>query len=171
MANPSPSEDDGGQVNPENKEATGTGREVANRQKLRWLWTGLAVYFFIVLYALPHAFTLPYQILVLAGILNMAITISVVLSMRRVYRRMRGQSYPANRESSLATSSSASETDRRRLRFLWIGVISYSLIFLNGLGYAGKVPLPIFALGGTISAVIVTTLILTMTRIYKRLRH
>jgi hypothetical protein len=44
-----------------------------DRRKLRWLIIGFVCYFLFMVYALPPAPVLPYQIFALCGVLNFAI--------------------------------------------------------------------------------------------------
>jgi hypothetical protein len=159
----------GALVDPEKKisEAKSSANRQANRN-LRWLWIGFVLYFFIMLYAVRYALTVPYQLLVLGGVLNMAIIISFVVAIRRGYRRTAG--HPGGNETgSEVTSDATREADRRRLRWLWVGAGLYFLIFLNGLGYAGKVPRPVLILGAVLNGAILITFILTIRRAYRRM--
>ena len=66
-------------------------------------------------------------------------------------------------------------SDRRILKWLWFGVGLYSLIFLNGLrlslANAGEVPLVAVVLGDVVNGAILTALILTLRKIYKRVQQ
>ena len=63
----------------------------------------------------------------------------------------------------------------RNLKWLWLGVGLYTLIFLNGLrlGFAnaGEVPLVGVIVGEVINGAILTTLILALRRAYKRVQQ
>lgn len=155
--------------NKETNEVTFNANREADRRKLQWLWIGFVLYFFIMLSALRYALAVPYQSLVLGGVLNMAIIISFVVAIRRVYRRMGGQVHPGGSETSEVASNANREADRRRLRWLWVGAGLYFLIFLNGLGYAGKVPHLVLILGAVLNGAIVITIILTIRRVYRRM--
>lgn len=72
---------------------------------------------------------------------------------------------PENKETIDVTA------ERRKLRWAWVGLGIYFLIFLNAIRYAGKVPYQIFILGALINATIITVLILAMRRGYRRLRN
>ena len=61
---------------------------VADIRRVRVLWIGLALYFLILLNALRYVHSVPYQALVLGGLVIAAIIIAIVVSMRRVYRRI-----------------------------------------------------------------------------------
>lgn len=67
------------------------------------------------------------------------------------------------------------EGDRRRLKLLWIGAGLYFLIFLNGLrlGLAnvGELPLVAIIFGEALNGAILTTFILTLRKVYKRIQH
>jgi hypothetical protein len=72
-------------------------------------------------------------------------------------------------------STASTEVDRRRLKLLWIGVALYSLIFLNGLrlglANAGELPLIGIILGEALNGAILTTFILTLRKVYKRVQQ
>jgi hypothetical protein len=67
------------------------------------------------------------------------------------------------------------EVDRRRIKGLWIGAGLYSLIFLNGLrlGLAsvGKLPLEAIVLAEVLNGAILTTFILALRNVYRRIRQ
>jgi len=64
--------------------------------------------------------------------------------------------------------------NRRNLKWLWVGVGLYSLIFLNGLRLslpnAGEVPLVAVILGDIVNGAILTALIVTLRKVYKRVQ-
>jgi hypothetical protein len=60
----------------------------ADVRKIRVLWIGLGLYFLITLNALRYAREVPYQILILGALVNMAIVMAIIISMRRVYKRL-----------------------------------------------------------------------------------
>jgi hypothetical protein len=130
---------------------------------LRWLIIGFVCYFLFMVYALPPASVLPYQIFALCGVLNFAIMGAFVFSIRKVYLRMKGLTLPAGVEVDESTAKLRMEFDRRRLKWLWMGAGLYSLIFLNGLrlGFVLRSELPLLAiflaevLNGSILAVFV----------------
>ena len=130
---------------------------------MRWLIIGFVCYFLFMVYALPPASVLPYQIFALCGVLNFAIMGAFVFSIRKVYLRMKGLTLPAGVEVDESTAKLRMEFDRRRLKWLWMGAGLYSLIFLNGLrlGFVLRSELPLLAiflaevLNGSILAVFV----------------
>ena len=67
------------------------------------------------------------------------------------------------------------ESDRRRLKLLWIGAGLYSLIFLNGLRLglekAGELPLVGIILAETLNGAILATFIFTLRKVYKRVQQ
>jgi hypothetical protein len=67
------------------------------------------------------------------------------------------------------------DADRRRLKWLWIGVGLYSLIFVNGLrlGLAnvGELPLVGIVLAEVLNGAILVTFILTLRKVYKRIQQ
>jgi hypothetical protein len=60
----------------------------ADARKIRILWIGLGIYFLIMLNALRYARGLPYPIFILGALVNIAIIVTIIVSMRRVYKRM-----------------------------------------------------------------------------------
>jgi hypothetical protein len=75
--------------------------------------------------------------------------------------------FESERGEEVKTKSA--EVDRRKLRWLWIGLGTYFLIFLNALRYATVVPYQIFILGALINGAVIVTIIMAMRRVYKRL--
>jgi uncharacterized integral membrane protein len=72
-------------------------------------------------------------------------------------------------------SAAGIEVDRRRLKWLWIGAGTYSLIFLNGLrlglANASEFPLVVIILAEVLNGAILTTIILTLRKVYKRIQQ
>lgn len=99
-----------------------------DRRKLRWLIIGFACYFLFMVYALPHASVLPYQIFALCGVLNFAIIGAFVFSIRKFYLRMKGITLSKGDNVDEATAKLGLDFDRRRLKWLWMGAGVYSLI-------------------------------------------
>ncbi len=60
----------------------------ADIRRLRVLWIGLGMYFLIMLNALRYASLVPYQILIVGGLVNGMVIVAIVVAMRRVYRRV-----------------------------------------------------------------------------------
>lgn len=56
---------------------------------------------------------------------------------------------------------------RWKVRALWVGAVTYFLIFLNGLRYWGQVPLIIEILGTLLNLAIVTFLVTSIRKAYK----
>jgi hypothetical protein len=52
---------------------------------------------------------------------------------------------------------------------LWVGAGLYFLIFVNGLRYFAQLPYQIVILGTAINAMILTALIVTIRKVYKRI--
>lgn len=69
-------------------EVLSTPSKSSDVRKIRVLWFGLVFYFLLLLNALRFVHALPYQLLILAALLNGAIIITIVVAMRRVYRRL-----------------------------------------------------------------------------------
>ncbi len=65
--------------------------------------------------------------------------------------------------------------DRRRLKVLWMGTGLYSLIFLNGLrlglANAGELPPVTIILAEVLNGAILTTIVLTLRKVYKRVQQ
>jgi uncharacterized integral membrane protein len=60
----------------------------ADKTKLRVLWAGICLYILIMANALRLTAQLPYQVLVLGGLVNMGIIISMFVAMNKIKRRM-----------------------------------------------------------------------------------
>ena len=59
-----------------------------NVRRARALWIGLVVYFLITLNAFQYAGRIPYQVFVIGALLNVAILLSFVVALTRVYKRV-----------------------------------------------------------------------------------
>ncbi len=142
-----------------------------DRQKLKWLIVTFVLYFLLMLYALPRASALPYQIFALCGLLNFAIIGAFVFGIRKVYLRMKGLTVPRGVEVDEATLKPRRNSDQRRLKLLWIGGAVYFLIFVNGLrlgfAYAGEVPVLVIVLGELLNGAILTVIVLEIRKIYR----
>lgn len=125
-----------------------------------------------MVYALPRAATLPYQILALCGFLNFAIIGVFVFGIRKVFLRMKGLTVPKGAEVDEGTLKRRRDFDQRRLKLAWIGGAAYFLIFLNGLriGFAsaGKVPVLVIISGEFLNGAILTVIVLEIRKIYRR---
>lgn len=73
--------------NQANEVLTGSTRQ-ADVRKIRVLWIGLGLYFLIMLNALRYTRGVPYQIFILGALMNIAIIVAIIISMRRVYKRL-----------------------------------------------------------------------------------
>jgi len=128
-----------------------------------------------MLYAFRYASTVPYQMFAIAGFLNMAIILTFVFAIRLVYIRMQGKASAEQIQVSETQSQQSIDSDRRRLKGLWIGVGLYSLIFLNGIrlgfAYAGKLPLVTIILGEALNGAILATFIVTLRKVQKRIHQ
>jgi hypothetical protein len=144
-----------------------------DRRKLRWLIVAFVGYFFFVVYALPHASTLPYQIFALCAVLNLAIIGVFVFSIRKVCLRMKGLTLPTGVEVDETTVKLRLDFDRRRLKWLWLGAVLFSLALLNGLRlcfvYAGTKILLIVILSVILNGLILTAFIVSIREVYERL--
>lgn len=132
---------------------------------------GFVLYFLLMVYALPRASVLPYQVFVLCGLLNFAIIGVFVFAIRKVYLRMKGLTVPQGAEVDAATAKRRIDFDQRRLKLLWIGGGTYFLIFLNGLrlgfAYAGELPTSVIILGELLNCAILAVIVLEIRKIYR----
>jgi hypothetical protein len=60
----------------------------ADKTKLRVLWVGVCLYILIVANSFRLATQLPYQALIVGGLVNMGIIISMFVAMNKIKRRM-----------------------------------------------------------------------------------
>jgi hypothetical protein len=143
------------------------------RQKLRWLIISFVCYFLFMVYALPRAAVLPYQIFALCGVLNFAIIAAFVFSIRKVYLRMKGLTLAAGVAVDESTTKLRMDFDRRRLKWLWMGAGLYSLIFLNGIrfGFAnvGRLPLLVIIFAEALNGSILAVFVLEIRKVRHRL--
>jgi hypothetical protein len=70
---------------------------------------------------------------------------------------------PAEREEAI-------KQDKKRLRMLWVGFITYFLIMLNALRFATKVPYQIFILGALINMSIIVSIFVAMNKVRRRMQ-
>ena len=61
------------------------------------------------------------------------------------------------------------QTDRRKLWGLWIGLGVYFVIMLNAFRYAHRIPYQAFILGALLNVAVITSFILALRRVYKRI--
>jgi hypothetical protein len=81
-----------GNMAAETEKPNGTGRQESNgadKSRLRVLWIGLCLYLLIVLNAMRLTNQVPYQALVLGGLVNLGIIISIFVAISKVRKRMR----------------------------------------------------------------------------------
>ncbi len=130
-------------------------------------------YFLFMVYALRYATVVPYQILGLCAILNAAIILIFVFSIRKVYLRMKGLTVLKGVEVDETAAKLRMDFDRRRLKWLWMGAGLYSLIFLNGIrfGFAnvGRLPLLGIICAEALNGSILTVFVLEIRKVYHRL--
>ena len=146
-----------------------------DRKKLTWLCIGFVLYFCVMVYGFRYASTIPYQMLAVSAVLNMAIILFFVFGIKRVYRRMQTHGRAEVSDTIPQTKSGyRPDVDRQRVKGLWAGVVLYSFIFLNGIrlgfAYAGRLPLPLIALAELLNGAILITLIFTLRKVHKRIR-
>lgn len=72
----------------QSSEVSSSTSRASDRRRIRVLWIGLVLYFLIMLNALRYAYRVPYQILILGSLVNVAIILAIIVSIRRVYRRL-----------------------------------------------------------------------------------
>ena len=60
----------------------------ADRRRLKILYMGLGLYLLIIFNGFRYAARVPYQALIAAGVLNMAIVITIVMAIVKVRRRL-----------------------------------------------------------------------------------
>lgn len=72
----------------QSSEDSSSASRASDRRKIRVLWIGLVLYFLIMLNAFRFAYRVPFQILIIASLVNVAIILAIIVSMRRVYRRL-----------------------------------------------------------------------------------
>lgn len=124
-----------------------------------------------MVYALPHASVLPYQIFALCGLLNLVIIGAFVFGIRKVYLRMKGLTLPEADNVDEITAKRRRGFDRRRLKWLWMGAGLYSLIFLNavrfGFAYADRLPLLVIIFAEVLNGTILATFLLSIREIHR----
>lgn len=127
-----------------------------------------------MLFAFRYASRLPYQIFVLGAVLNMIIIFSFVFGIRKIVRRMQVVGRPQGNDG-VQTELQYGFSDERRLKLLWIGVGTYSLIFLNGLRlgftYANSIPLPALIFGELLNGGILATFIFEVRKVQRSIRQ
>ena len=72
----------------ETTEMTPKSAREGDHRKVRVLWAVLIMYFLIMVNAFRYAYRVPYQILILASLVNAGIILSIIITMRRIYKRM-----------------------------------------------------------------------------------
>lgn len=148
---------------------------LSDRKKLTWLSIGLFLYFCLMVFAVRYASTIPYQMLLFAAVLNMGIILTFVFSIVRVLRRMQGVARTGRDQGTQTGPQQGVIADERRLKLLWIGTGTYSLIFLNGLRlgftYANSMPLAVLVLGELLNGAILATFIFELRKVQKNIRQ
>jgi len=149
---------------------TSDSKETANR-KLRWLWASLIMYLLFMFVALNYALKVPYQILAVGGVLNTAILFTFILTIRRLYLRSRGRVDLKSSETREVTSSRSLESDRRSIRWLWIGAGVAFLTCINAIAYVRELPYKATVGIVILYAGIAIAFVLEIRRVYHRLRQ
>jgi hypothetical protein len=73
------------------------------------------------------------------------------------------------RSELIRVDTNAKTKDVRRIRLLWIGLLTYAFVILNAIRYVRDVPLQIFALGMVINLGVVSAILVEMRKTYKRI--
>jgi hypothetical protein len=144
----------------------------ANRRRLRWLCLGFVLYFCLMMYGERYVRAVPYQIVLVAAVLNMAIILAFVFSIKKAYLSVRS----AARLDGVAPSGSESrfptKDERQRLTALWIGAVLCAVAFIRGLAYfignAGRVPFKILIPSEILSGAMLSTFLLEISKVYKK---
>lgn len=76
------------------RETQNSDSQSAARRRIRLGWMGLGGYLLIFANAIRFAGGLPYQVLLLGQILNLAIITFIVLEIRKAYKKLRNGSSP-----------------------------------------------------------------------------
>jgi uncharacterized integral membrane protein len=76
-----------------------------------------------------------------------------------------------DQKSKSETSTRTKDAESRRLRLLWVGLITYFLIMLNALRYVSTTPYQFVIVGALVNASILAAFIFEMRKIYRRLRE
>lgn len=62
------------------------------------------------------------------------------------------------------------QADKRRIKFLYVGLVTWIVIFLNALiRYASRVPYQVFVVGSVIDLIIIVAFILALRKTCRRL--
>jgi hypothetical protein len=135
--------------------------KISNKSRLRALWCGAIVYFFILLNELLHIREIPYITLAIVTLLNGAIFAALLLAIRRIYKE---RANPA--ESNLALPTSVIQLDRKRIRILWIAVGVYVSAFVFAVPFAARSPYHGLLIWGLGNMAIVSVFIVLLRREY-----
>jgi hypothetical protein len=73
----------------------------------------------------------------------------------------------------MGAESATKDAERRRIRWYWIGLATYFVVFLNAVRIAAvsQIPYQLFALGAVFNMAILAGIIFLLQRAYKRLRQ
>jgi hypothetical protein len=133
--------------------------------RLRALWCGAILYFFLLLNELIHIRQIPYITLAMVTLINGAIFIALVLAIGRIYKE---RANPA--ESNPAPPSSVTEVDRKRIRVLWIALSGYLVAFAFAVPFADRAPYQVMLIWGLASMAVLSTFIVLFRREYLKPR-
>lgn len=144
-----------------------------NRRRLTWLCIGFVIYFCLMLYGEQYVRIVPYRVVVVAAVLNMAVILAFVFSIRKAYLGMRS-SAPLKGSAPTGTGSRIPEDNRRRLIGHWVGAGFCTVALIRGLAYIiayrGRAPLRILIPAEIFSGAMLTAFLLAISKAYKKRR-
>ena len=139
----------------------------ADRRRIRILSVGGGLYFLILLNGLRYFGHLPYQIVILGAALNGMMFTVFVVTIRKVYKRMRAEDKSATATAARAVTT---EAKPRNVRALWLAAILYFTTMLIASQYATKVPYHVLVLLGILNMAIVLFFVIKLRKAYMRSR-
>jgi hypothetical protein len=132
-----------------------------NKLRLRALWCGAVVYFFILLNELLHIREIPYVTLAMVSLLNGGIFTALVIAIRKIYKERAIQP-----EVNPAAPTPVAEIDRKRIRVLWIAVSVYLVAFVFAIQFVGRATYHVLLIGGLLNIAVLSTFIALLRREY-----
>lgn len=136
----------------------------ADRRKLRLLWIGAGTYVAILLNGLRFFAEIPYQVVLLGTALNAMILIALIVTIRKVYKRI--GSGNVQDQALTATPPARSSVNRQNIRVLWVAAGLYFMLMLIAFQYASRVPYQVLVLGGVLNMAIVLTFVVKLRKAY-----
>jgi hypothetical protein len=135
----------------------------ADRRKLRVLWVGAGLYFLIFLNGLRYFSQLPYQIVILGAALNAAIFTAIIVSLRKVYKRIGSE---AQNAVPSVPPIGTTHAKPRNIRALWVAACLYFFAMLIAVQYATKLPYQLLVLSAVLNMAIVLTFVVKLRKAY-----